>query len=90
MLRPIYLNLLFLLFVFFTLILHVYRKRELIIVIYSNALLAFVFCCEVLIKFSFKFIFKKSTESRNTLEQKIIFEIGTLNPHGINERFSFN
>ena len=29
-----------------------------------------------------------STESRKTL-QKIIFEIGTLNLHGINERFSF-
>ena len=31
-----------------------------------------------------------STESRKTLEQKIIFQIGTVNPHGINERFSFN
>ena len=31
-----------------------------------------------------------STESRKTLEQKFIFQIGTLNPHGINERFSFN
>ena len=31
-----------------------------------------------------------STESRKTLEQKIIFQIGTLNPHSINERFSFN
>ncbi len=30
-----------------------------------------------------------STESRKTLEQKFIFLIGTLNPHGINERFSF-
>ena len=30
------------------------------------------------------------TESRKTLEQKFIFQIGTLNPHGINERFSFN
>ena len=29
-------------------------------------------------------------ESRKNLEQKIIFQIGTLNPHGINERFSFN
>ena len=28
-----------------------------------------------------------STESRKTLEQKFIFQIGTLNPHGINERF---
>ena len=31
-----------------------------------------------------------STESRKTLEQKFIFQIGTLNPNGINERFSFN
>ena len=31
-----------------------------------------------------------STESRKTLEQKLIFPIGTLNPHSINERFSFN
>ena len=31
-----------------------------------------------------------STESRKNLEQKFIFQIGTLNPHGINERFSFN
>ena len=31
-----------------------------------------------------------STESHKSLEQKFIFQIGTLNPHGINERFSFN
>ena len=31
-----------------------------------------------------------STESRKTLEQKFIFQIGTLNPYGINERISFN
>ena len=31
-----------------------------------------------------------SSESRKTLEQKFIFQIGTLNPHGINSRFSFN
>ena len=31
-----------------------------------------------------------STESRKSLEQKFSFEIGTLNPHGINERFSLN
>ena len=31
-----------------------------------------------------------SSESRRTLEQKYIFQIGTLNPHGTNERFSFN
>ena len=29
-------------------------------------------------------------ESRKNLEQKFSFQIGTLNPHGINERFSFN
>ena len=28
--------------------------------------------------------------SCKTLEQKFIFPIGTLNPHGINERFPFN
>ena len=31
-----------------------------------------------------------TTESRKNLEQKFIFQIGTLNLHGINERFSFN
>ena len=31
-----------------------------------------------------------STGSRKTLEQKLIFQIGTLNPHGLNEPFSFN
>ena len=31
-----------------------------------------------------------STESRKTLEQKLIFQIGTLNLLGINERLSFN
>jgi len=31
-----------------------------------------------------------NTESRKNLEQKFIFQIGALNPHGINERFSFN
>ena len=31
-----------------------------------------------------------TTESRKNLELKFIFQIGTLNPHGINERFSFN
>ena len=29
-------------------------------------------------------------ETRKTLEQTLIFQIGTLNPHGINERFSFD
>ena len=29
-------------------------------------------------------------ESRKNLEQKSIFQIGTLNPHGLNVRFSFN
>ena len=28
--------------------------------------------------------------SRNNLEQKFIFQIGTLNPHVIKKRFSFN
>ena len=31
-----------------------------------------------------------NSESRKTLEQKFIFQIGTLNPHGITERFSFS
>ena len=31
-----------------------------------------------------------SLESWKTLEQKFIFQIGILYPHGINERFSFN
>ena len=31
-----------------------------------------------------------NTESRKNLEQTFIFQTGTLNPHGINERFSFN
>ena len=31
-----------------------------------------------------------NTESRKNLEQKSIFQIVTLNLHGINERFSFN
>ena len=31
-----------------------------------------------------------TTETRKNLEQKFIFQIGTLNPHGINEGFSFN
>ena len=31
-----------------------------------------------------------SLESRKTLDHNFIFQIGTLNPHGINERFSFN
>ena len=29
------------------------------------------------------------SESRKTLEQKFIFQIGTLSPYVINERFSF-
>ena len=33
---------------------------------------------------------QESKESRKTLEQNFIFPIGTLNPHGIKERFSFN
>ena len=31
-----------------------------------------------------------SSESRKTLEHKNIFQIGTLDPHGINHRFLFN
>ena len=31
-----------------------------------------------------------NSESRKTLQQKFIFQIGILNPYGINERFSFN
>ena len=31
-----------------------------------------------------------TTGSRNNLEHKLIFQIGTLNPHGINKRFSLN
>ena len=31
-----------------------------------------------------------TAESRKNLEQKFIFQIGILNPHGIDERFSFN
>ena len=30
-----------------------------------------------------------NTESRKNIEQKFIFQIGTLNPCGINERFPF-
>ena len=30
------------------------------------------------------------TDSRKNLEQRFIFQIGTLNPHSINERSSFN
>ena len=35
-------------------------------------------------------LYQGNTESRKTLEQKFIFQIGTLNLNGINERFSFN
>ena len=31
-----------------------------------------------------------STESCKTLDQKFIFQIGTLDPHGISKHFSFN
>ena len=31
-----------------------------------------------------------SSESHKTLEQNYIFQIGSLNPHSINKRFSFN
>ena len=33
---------------------------------------------------------QRNKESRKTLAQKFIFQIGTLDPNGINERFSFN
>ena len=36
------------------------------------------------------FLHQGSTDSCKTLEQKFIFQIGTLNPHGINKCFSFN
>ena len=36
------------------------------------------------------FLHLGSAESLKTQEQKFIFQIGTLSPHGINERFSFN
>jgi len=36
------------------------------------------------------FLHQGNTESRKSLEQKLTFQIGTLNPHGIKERFSFN
>ena len=32
----------------------------------------------------------RNTESRKNLEQKFIFQLGTLSPHGINERLSFH
>jgi len=32
----------------------------------------------------------QSKENRKNLEQKFIFQIDTLNPHGINVRFSFD
>ena len=35
-------------------------------------------------------LYLSSLESQNTLEQQFIFQIDTLNPHSINERFSFN
>ena len=33
---------------------------------------------------------QESNESRKALEPKFIFQIGTLNPHGTKERFSYN
>ena len=36
------------------------------------------------------FLHLDSPGSRKTLEQKFILQIGTPNPDGINERFSFN
>ena len=40
--------------------------------------------------FIWALVYDSFSESRKTLEHKFIFQIGTLNPHGINERFSFN
>jgi len=34
------------------------------------------------------FLLQGNTESRKNLEQKFIFQVGSLDPHGINERFS--
>jgi len=39
---------------------------------------------------AFPYTREGNKESRKNLEQKFIFQIGTLYPHGINERFSFN
>ena len=36
------------------------------------------------------FLHQGNTESRKTPEENFIFQIGTLNPHGTNKRFSFN
>ena len=36
------------------------------------------------------FLHQGSTECRKAVEQKVSFQFGSLNPHGINERFSFN
>ena len=33
---------------------------------------------------------RRNTESRKNLEQKFIFQLGTLYPHGINESLSFH
>ena len=35
-------------------------------------------------------LYQGTTDSPKNLEQRFIFQIGTVNPHGINERFSFN
>ena len=40
--------------------------------------------------FSYGLSYQGTTDSRKNLEQRFIFQIGTLNFHGINERFSFN
>ena len=36
------------------------------------------------------FLHRGNTESRKNLEQKLIFQLGTLSPHGINERLSLH
>ena len=41
-------------------------------------------------QFSSLSLHQGNTDSRKNLEQRFIFQIGTVNPHGINERFLFN
>ena len=39
---------------------------------------------------AFPYVHLDSSEGRKTLEEKFIFQIDTLDPHGINECFSLN
>jgi len=57
-------------------------RRELNGESFSNCPGTFLFCGLSL--------HRGSRESRKTPEQKLIFQIATLTPHVINERFSFN